>query len=99
MFPRVALAILALLVTAIIAIFVRAEFVAEQAHCDVRCNRGIAYPYQQLLTHMRQLAEAGRTEDLRRVIVQAQERSGEISQVCIQQKEEIYQSQVDELTR
>jgi hypothetical protein len=100
MFPRAALVILALFAALIIAILIRAEFVYQQARCAVVCNRGIAQPYEQLLARMRELADAGQTEQLHSLIIRAQERSTDISRVCAEQKEEdLYEAQVRELIK
>lgn len=53
MFPRAAVVVLGFLIAAIVALFVRAEFVAQRARCVVTCNRGIAQPYRQVLARMR----------------------------------------------
>ena len=98
MFPRAAAVIAALLVCVFVGLFVRGQFVAQQLHCAVDCNRGIAYPYQQLLARMRQLAEAGQTEELRALITRAHERGREMSDSCGEHSEDsIYLRQVGEL--
>jgi 3-deoxy-D-manno-octulosonic acid (KDO) 8-phosphate synthase len=88
------------LVTVIAAFVVRGAFVAQGAHAMINCNRGVAYPYQQLLARMRQLAEAGEAEQLRALIIRAHDRSGELTEACMEQKEDgIYAAQVRELTQ
>ena len=99
MFPRTALIVVALLAVVFIAIFVRTAFVAQEARSFVACNRGIAEPYQQLLARMRQLADAGKTEELRTLIARAQERSSDLSRVCGEHDEELYAGQVRELIK
>ena len=94
MFPRVALVIFALLGGIIISIFVRGAFVAQQIHCVITCNRGVAEPYQQPAGGMRQLAETGQDEKLRTLIIRAQERSSDVSRVCTDKKEDLYAEQV-----
>ncbi len=100
MFPRTALVIIGLFIVVFVVLFVRGAFIAEAAHAKVSCNRGIAYPYQQLLARMRQLAEAGETEKLRTLIVRAQERSSQLTDACVEQDEDgIYAKQIRELTQ
>ena len=100
MFPRLALVIVAVLLMAFAIIFVRGEFALQQARCVADCNRGIAFPYQQLLARMRQLAENGETDKLRLLIIHAQERSGEMSRACTEHREDgVYAQQVRELTQ
>ena len=100
MFQRTTLAIVGFCVILFIALWVGGAFVAQLAHSMVSCNRGIAYPYQQLLARMRQLADAGKTEQLRTLIIHAQERSNELTEACAEQKEDgIYAKQVRELTQ
>ena len=98
MFPRTALVIVALFAAVFAVVVVRGAFVAEQAHCIATCNRGIAGPYQQLLTRMRELADAGQTDELRALITRAQERSREMERVCGGDDEQIYLMQVRDLT-
>ena len=72
----------------------------EDAHAKVSCNRGITYPYQQLLAYMRQLSDAGETEKLAALIKRAQERSRELTDACMEESEDgIYARQVRELTQ
>lgn len=99
MFPRTALFIVGLFVALFVVVGVRGAFVAQQAHCIATCGRGIARPYQQLLTRMRELADAGRTDELRALITRAQERSGEMLRVCGDREEDTYAMQVRELTQ
>ncbi|HEX7516992.1 MAG TPA: hypothetical protein VF345_06870 [Chthoniobacterales bacterium] len=51
------------------------------------------------MAYMRQLAEAGRTDELRAVIIQAQGHSSDIWRVWWERNEDIYQSQVKAMTR
>jgi hypothetical protein len=100
MFPRTALVILAFLITVFIALFVRGAFVGQKVQAQVSCTRGIEYPYQKLLTRMRELADAGETAQLRLLIIRAQERSGELGDACSEQKDDgIYAKQIREITR
>ena len=100
MFPRTALVIVGLFVALFLFVFVRAAFMSQDAHSKVSCNRGIAYPYQHLLARMRQLAEAGEIEQLRTLIVRAQERSKELTDACMEGSEDgIYARQVREITQ
>ena len=95
MFPRTALVILALLVVAIVAIWIRAERVSREAHCQ----RDVAIPYQRLLDSMQQLADGGQTEELRLLIARARERSSDIAVACSQPSDDsAYYRQVWELT-
>jgi type II secretory pathway component PulJ len=99
MFPRTALVILALLLLTIAAFVVRGAFVAQRVDYMVRCERGISRPYQHLLARMRQLSDAGQTEELRRIIVEADKRSDDISRACSEKDEDIYATHARELTR
>ena len=100
MFPRTALVIVGLFVALFGVVAVRGVFMAQEAHSKVACNRGIAYPYQKLLSRMRQLSDAGETEQLRALIIRAQERSRELTDACMEQSEEgLYARQVRELTQ
>ena len=99
MFPRAALVILALLIVAIGGVFVRGMFVAQQARCIGGCERNIAQPYKMLIGHMRTLSEAGRTDELRKLIIQADEHSGDVSNVCSEPQKESYATEVYEWTR
>ena len=100
MFPRTALVIVGVFAALFVVVVVRGAFMSEAAHSKVACNRGIAYPYQQLLLRMRQLSAAGETEQLRTLIIRAQERSRELTDACMEESEEgIYARQVRELTQ
>ena len=99
MFPRVALIIVGVLVVLIGTVVVIGQMEAREAHHVSACERGIARPYLQLMTYMRELAEAGRFDELRKVIIQAQERSSDIGRACREESENIYWSQVDDLTK
>ena len=99
MFPRTALVILALLVAMFIATFIRLAFVAQETRSFVTCNRDIAEPYQQLLARMRELADAGKMEQLRLLIARAQERSADLSRVCSERDGDLYAAQVRELIK
>ena len=99
MFPRAALVIVGLFVALFVVVVVRGAFISQEAHSKVACNRGIAYPYQQLLARMRQLSDAGETEQLRALIIGAQERSRELTDACMEESEDgIYARQIRELT-
>jgi hypothetical protein len=78
MFPRAAFVILGFLVGFIASIVVFGASAIRDDGC-IHFQAGIAQPYENLLTHMRQLADAGRIEELREVITQAQSRSGAVS--------------------
>jgi hypothetical protein len=95
MFPRAALAIAALLITAIIAFFIRGAFESQR----INCARNIAVPYEKLVSHMRTLAEAGRTEELRALIIQVDERKAHVSDVCFAAEKGDYAKDVYEWTR
>ncbi len=82
MFPRSAAIIATSLLTVIAAFFIYAAFSSEHAGCRLNCERNIARPYELLLSRMRQLAEAGQTEELRKLIIEAQKRSSDVSYVC-----------------
>jgi hypothetical protein len=100
MFPRTALVIVGLFMTLFVVVAVRGLFVGQAVHAQISCNRGIAYPYQHLLARMRQLADAGETEQLRALIIRAQERSKELTEACMEESEDgIYAKQVRELTQ
>jgi hypothetical protein len=95
MFPRTALVIAILLVATIVAFFVRGAFVAERAETI----RSIAVPYEKLVSSMRQLAEAGRTDDLRALIIKADEHKADVSHVCLAPQKQDYANEVSEWTR
>ena len=63
------------------------------------CVRNIAVPYEKLVSHMRQLAEGGRTDELRALIIQVDERKGDVSHVCFAPEKEDYARDVYEWTR
>jgi len=95
MFPRAALAIAALLIGAIIAFFIRGAFEGQR----MNCARNIAVPYEKLVSHMRKLAEAGRTDELRALIIQVDEHKADVSHVCFATEKEDYAKDVYEWTR
>jgi hypothetical protein len=95
MFPRTALAIAALLVGVIIAFFIRGAFESQR----MNCARNIAAPYEKLISHMRKLAEAGRTAELRALIIQVDERKANVSDVCFAPEKIDYAKDVYEWTR
>ena len=100
MFPRTALVIVAVFALLFITVVVRGALIARQGRSVADCNRGIAQPYQQLLVRMRQLADAGESEQLRALIVRAQERSGDLSTACAEPSEDgVYAKQVREITQ
>lgn len=72
---------------------------AQQAACIGGCTRNIAQPYKMLVGRMRELAESGRTDELRKLIIQADEHSGDISNVCIEPQKDVYAMEVYEWTR
>ena len=84
MFPRVALIIVGVLVVLIGTVVVIGQMEAREAHHVSACERGIARPYLQLMTYMRELAEAGRFDELRKVII-ARGSAMEISKIAINQ--------------
>jgi hypothetical protein len=77
MFPRIAFTIAVVLVLSLAAFFVRGTFIAERVSYRGGCQRNIAVPYQMFLDHMRALADAGRTDELRKLIVEAQQHAGD----------------------
>ena len=97
MSSRTGLIILSILLAAIASVAALATFGPRQ-DCCVHFRAGIADPYAQLLRHMRQLAEAGKTDELRRVITEAQERSDAISAFCAGDKG-AYKTQVEEIAK
>jgi hypothetical protein len=99
MFPRTALAIAALLICAFAAFFIRGAFVAERAACIGGCTRNIAVPYKTLVSRMRGLAESGRNDDLRQLIIKADEHSGDIDSVCMDSRNDSYAIHVHEWTQ
>jgi hypothetical protein len=98
MFPRTALVIVVLLLLVIAGVFVRATLVARHEVPVVQCERNVVQPYQRLLHHMRELADAGKCEELRAVIRRAENRGTEIGQACSGAKQDAYVMQVGELT-
>ena len=95
MFPRTALAIAALLIAAIIAFFIRGAFEGQR----MMCERNIAVPYEKLVSHMRKLAETGRIDELRALIIQVDERKDNVARVCRAAEEKDYVKDVYEWTR
>ena len=84
MYPRAALIIVGLCVAIVAALIVRGACVADDvlSRVDVEvCEQGVAVPYRRLMSHMRELTDAGRTDELRAIIVEADTRSGEMSLV------------------
>ena len=90
MFPRTAVAIVVLLITVIAAIIVRGSFVADRGECF----RNIALPYQQLLDRMCRLSDEGRTVELRQLIIQAQEHTKDVADVCWEPHKDVYAMEV-----
>jgi hypothetical protein len=90
MFPRAAIAIVVLLITGIAAIMVRGSFVADRGECV----RNVAIPYQQLMDRMRRLSDEGRTAELRQLIIQAQEHTKDVADVCWEPHKEVYAIEV-----
>jgi len=99
MFPRIAITIAVVLVMLLVGFFVRGAFEAERVSCRGGCQRNIAVPYQMLLDRMRALADAGRTDELRKLIIQAQERASDVSNVCWEPHKDVYAMEVYEWTR
>jgi hypothetical protein len=99
MFPRIALTIAVVLVMFLVGFFVRGAFEAERTSCRGGCQRNIAVPYQMLLDRMRALADAGRNDELRKLIVQAQEHAGDVSNTCWEPQKDVYAMEVYEWTR
>jgi hypothetical protein len=95
MFPRTALLTAALLIGVIIALFIRGAFEGQR----MDCVRNIAVPYEKLVSHMRQLADAGHTDELRALIIQVDERRADVSHVCQAPEKEDYARDVYEWTR
>jgi hypothetical protein len=95
MFPRTALVIAALLIASIVAFFVRGAFLGERGETV----RNIAVPYEKLVARMRQLAEAGRTDELRALIIKADEHRADVSHVCLAPQKQDYAIEVSEWTR
>jgi hypothetical protein len=99
MFSRTAVIIATSLLAVIAAFFICAAFLSERAGCRLNCERNIARPYELLLSRIGQLADAGQTEELRKLIIEAQKRSSDVSYVCVRSGENIYAIQVGELTQ
>ena len=98
MFPRAALIILISLLTGIASVVIYAAFVMESHKGCVHFGAGVTEPYKRLLTHMRQLAEVGDLEQLRKVIVEADKGSSAIENFC-GGNEDAYRAQVEQLTK
>jgi hypothetical protein len=97
MFPRTALFIVVSLLTSIAALLMFAAVRSQHQSYRLDCERNIVRPYELLFSRMRELAEAGKTEELRKLIVRAQERTGDLSYVCGKVGESTYAEQVGEL--
>jgi hypothetical protein len=52
-----------------------------------------------LLDRMRALADAGRTDELRKFIVEAQQHAGDVSSVSWEPQKDVYAMEVHEWTR
>jgi len=99
MFPRTTLLIAVSLLTLVAALFMFVAIRAQHENYHLDCERNIVRPYGVLFSHMRELAEAGKTEELRKLIIRAQKRTNELSYVCNKIGENTYAIQVGELTQ